>query len=335
MTRAAPSARSMLAIRYAAFGGPEVLEPEWIAVPRLGPDDILVALEAASVTPLDCKLRAGRMAAHFTPELPKIPGRDGVGVILAVGSEVKGFKPGDRVGVMAPPAAAAGTHAGAICCRAGQLVMLRAELGPVEATALINAGLSAWIAAETAGIRRGQRVLVHAGAGAVGGVLVQLAAHLGAQVTATCRASNRDHVRALGARAAVAYDTEDFTALPAQDIVFDLVGGEVHERSYRVLAPGGHLVWLTAAPIVDRGKEFGVRVSRAPVTDDPAVVAAIWRLAAQGIIRPQVAGRLPLVRAREAHRRLEAGEVTRGRLVLEIAGAVKAAAAVTDPSDGS
>ncbi|PKP85451.1 MAG: NADP-dependent oxidoreductase [Alphaproteobacteria bacterium HGW-Alphaproteobacteria-2] len=312
----------MLAIRYADHGGPEVLQPTHLPVMPPGPNDVLVALKAAGVSPLDCKLRAGLLAEHFTPELPKTPGRDGVGVVLATGAHVLGFTPGDRVGVMAPAAAAAGTYAGAILCSEGQLVALPDGVGAVEATTLINAGLSAWIAARTAGMRPGQRVLVHAGAGAVGSVLVQLAKHLGARVTATCRAANRDYVRGLGAERAIAYDAEDFTDLPPQDVVFDLVGGSVHERSYQVLAPGGHLVWLTAAPIIDRSAQFGVRVSRAPISDDPDAVAEVMRLVSLGRIRPQVAGRLPLAQAAEAHRCLEAGEVTRGRLVLDIEGAL-------------
>lgn len=317
---------TMLALRYADYGGPEVLVPEWLPVPRPGPGTVLVALRAASVAPLDWKLRAGLLAAHFTPDLPKIPGRDGAGVVLAVGDGVAGFAPGDTVGLMVPPPVAAGTYAGAVLAQPGQLVALPAALPAAEAVTLINAGLSAWIAAvRCADVQPGQRVLIHAGAGAVGGVLVQLCAHLGAQVTATCRAANRDYVLGLGAAQVVAYDTEDFTALPPQDIVFDLMGGAVHARSYKVLKRGGHLVWLTAAPITDEGAAHGVRVSRAPITDEPQAVAEIMALAARGIIRPQVADRLPLAQAAEAQRRQQAGAVTRGRLVLEINGALRGA----------
>ncbi|MCC6001183.1 MAG: NADP-dependent oxidoreductase [Pararhodobacter sp.] len=338
MTAQAPLPETMLAIRYADYGGPKVLQPEWLPVPRPGPGTVLVALAAASVAPLDWKLRAGLLSAHFTPDLPKIPGRDGAGVVLAVGAGVTEFAPGDKVGVMVPPPVAAGTYAGAVLAQPGQLVALPPTLRAAEAVALINAGLSAWIAAvRCADVQHGQQVLIHAGAGAVGGVLVQLCAHLGARVTATCRAANRDYVLGLGATQVVAYDTEDFTALPPQDIVFDLMGGPVHARSYAVLKRGGHLVWLTAAPITDEGAAHGVRVSRAPITDDPKAVARIMALAARGIIRPQVAARLPLAQAAEAQRRQQAGEVTRGRLVLDIADALRGADGkpFTAPWDGS
>lgn len=309
----------MLAMCYAAHGGPELVRAARLHVPRPGPREVLVALAAASVVPLDWKLRAGRLAAYFSPELPKVPGRDGAGRVLACGAEVSGFRPGDRVGVMVPPPVARGSYAGAVLAREEELVLLPLALPTLEAAALVNAGLSAWIAAvRCADVQPGQRVLVHGGAGAVGGVLVQLCAHLGAEVSATCRATNRDYVRGLGAARAVAYDAEDFTTLPAQDVVFDPIGGTVHDRSYEVLRPGGHLVWLTAAPIVERGAEYNVRVTRAPIRDERTPVAAVFDLAARGILRAQIAARMPLVQAGEAQRRLEFGQISRGRLVLEI-----------------
>ena len=308
----------MRAVWYTTHGGPEVLTHGTLPDPVAGPGQVLVGLQAASVAPLDWKLRTGLLSAHFTPVFPKIPGRDGAGVVLAC-DPATGFATGDAVGVMAPAPLGPGTCAERIAVPPGHLVRLPQGLGMVAAAAVINAGLSAWIAAvRTADVQPGARVLVHSGAGAVGGVLVQLCRHLGADVTATCRAANRDYVMSLGAGRAVAYDTEDFTTLPTQDIVFDLMGGTVHAQSYAVLAPGGHLVWLTAAPIIDRGTEFGVRVCRAMISDDAEAVGQIMALVAQGVIVPQVADTLPLAEAAEAQRRLAAGEVTRGRLVLTI-----------------
>ncbi|MDO9523922.1 MAG: NADP-dependent oxidoreductase [Gemmobacter sp.] len=308
----------MKAVYYTQHGGPEVLTYGVLPDPVPGPGQVLVGLQAASVAPLDWKLRAGLLSAHFTPAFPKIPGRDGAGVVLSADS-ASGFAPGDRVGVMAPAPLAAGTCAERIAVNPSQLIRLPGGLGMVDAAAVINAGLSAWISAvRTADVQPGAKVLIHSGAGAVGGILVQLCKHLGAEVTATCRSTNRDYVQGLGATRAVAYDLEDFTTLPPQDIVFDLMGGAVHAESYRVLAPGGHLVWLTAAPITDQGAAYGVRVTRAMISDDAEAVEQIMALVAQGIIAPQVAGTLPLSQAAEAQRRLAAGEVTRGRLVLTI-----------------
>ena len=309
----------MRAIFYRGYGGTDALEFGELPDPVPGAGQVLVRLSAASVAPLDWKLRAGLLAAHFTPPLPKIPGRDGTGTVVSCGPDVEGYQPGDRVCVMAAPNRAAGTYAELIACDLTNMVPLPASLSFEEGAAIINAGLSAWISAvRTANVQPGQKVLIHSGAGAVGGLLVQLCRHLGAEVTATCRSSNTDYVRSLGATHAVAYDTEDFTSIEPQDIVFDLMGGEVHDRSYRVVKPGGHLVWLTALPIIDRGAEFSIRVTRAMISDDREAVASILELAASGVLRPQISRTMPLSQAAEAQRLMENGAISRGRLILSI-----------------
>lgn len=309
----------MKACFYRAYGGPEVLEYGELPDPVPAAGQVLVRLAAASVAPLDWKLRAGLLKAHFTPGFPKIPGRDGTGTIIALGTETAGFAMGDRVCVMAPPPLAAGTYAERIACNTTNVVKLPDAISMEDGAAVVNSGLSAWISAvRTADIKPGQKVLVHSGAGAVGGLLVQLCRHLGADVTTTCRDGNQAYVLSLGASRAIAYDREDFTAIEPQDIVFDLVGGEVHDRSYTVLKPGGHLVWLTALPIVDRGEEFGVRVSRAMISDDGEAVSAMLDLVAEGVIQPQISHLMPLAEASEAQMMMAAGTVTRGRIVLQI-----------------
>lgn len=307
---------TMRVARYARHGGPEVIELANLPVPAPGPGQVLVRLHAAGVAPLDWKLRAGLLAAHFTLTFPKVPGRDGAGVVVALGEGVD-LGPGTRVAVMAPPAGQAGTHATHTLADARLCVPLPDAVGFEDAAALINSGLSAWIAVmRTAAIQAGQRVLVQSGAGAVGGLMVQLCRHLGAEVTATSRADNMDYVRSLGAHRAVAYDRPWPDDIPPQDVVFDLMGGAVHDACYPLLRKGGHLVWLTAAPITDRGAEYGVTVTRAMIADNPQVVVEVLALAARGVLRAQVADRLPLDQAAEAQRRLAAGAVTRGRLIL-------------------
>jgi NADPH2:quinone reductase len=274
-----------------------------------------VAVKAASAVPIDWKLRAGLLQQYFQLKFPKIPGRDGAGLVTATGAGVDGMTAGVRVCVMAGHDRP-GTYAQGIAVPAAAVVPIPEKLSFVEASSLVNAGLSAWVCIEAAAVQAGMKVLVHGGSGAVGGVIVQLAHHLGAEVTATSRAANRDYVRSLGAARAIAYDEEDFGALRGQDVVFDLVGGDTHARSYPVLRKGGHLVFLVAAPIVERGAEFGVRVTRAMVADARAPVEKVLDLAARGIVRPPVAGMLPLREAARAHRMMENGEAMRGRLML-------------------
>ncbi|MFB9949673.1 NADP-dependent oxidoreductase [Rhizobium puerariae] len=306
----------MKAIQYEEHGTADVMRYVDLPDPVAGPGQILVKVEAASVTPFDWKLRAGHLRNHFTLPMPSVPGRDAGGIVVAVGEGAGEFRTGDRVAVMAGVFAQGG-YAEMIAVDEKHAVRIPDSLSTVEAVALANAGLSAWIAVLAAEVKSGDRVLVHAGAGAVGGLLVQLCHHLGAEVTATCRSTNRDYVLGLGADRVIPYDREDFSeALKDQDVVFDLMGGKVHDRSYRVLKKGGRLVWLVADPIDDRGAEFGVTVTRAMVADDKSALQAMMDLAGAGLIRPQVAGTMPLSEAAEAHRLMEKGAISRGRLML-------------------
>jgi NADPH:quinone reductase-like Zn-dependent oxidoreductase len=309
----------MQAICYDRYGGPEVLRCITVPDPEPGPGEVRVRLFAAGLAPVDTKLRAGMLQAFLPLRLPKIPGRDGVGLVDRLGAGVTTAALGDRVCVLADQLGA-GTSAEFLVCGVQRVVPRPPGLSTHQAAALLQPGLSAWIAVmETARIAPGMCVLVHGGSGAVGSLMVQLCRHLGAEVSATCRADNRDYVVGLGAARAIAYDREDFGTLRDQDVVFDLIGGETHARSYPVLRAGGHLVYLTAAPIVDRSADYGVRVTRAMITDQPAALQAVAQLAAQGVLRPAVARVFALADAALAHAELESGRATRGRVVLDIA----------------
>jgi NADPH:quinone reductase-like Zn-dependent oxidoreductase len=304
------------AIYYRHYGPANVLEYGDLPNPTPGPGQVLVKVEAASVSPFDWKLRAGLLKSHFDLPLPKVPGRDGAGIVVQLGEGVEGFTVGDRVCLMASIFSQGG-YAQMIACDAAVTALVPDPLTTVEAAALVNAGLSAYTAAVcTADVRAGQKVLIHAASGAVGGLLVQLCKHLGAEVTGTCRAANRAYVLGLGAHRVIAYDTEDFSELRDQDVVFDLVGGQVHNHSYAVLKSGGLLVWLVADPIVERSAEFGVTVKRAMISDDGEVLKTLMALAQEGILVPQVSRTMPLSLAAEAHRLVAVGAVSRGRLVL-------------------
>jgi NADPH:quinone reductase-like Zn-dependent oxidoreductase len=308
----------MQAIQYLSYGPANVLHLAELADPEPGSGEVRVRIEAAGVAPIDAKLRAGLLQQHFTLTFPKIPGRDGVGIVDKVAADVMDVKVGDGVCVLVP-ALGAGTHAQAVVCRAAQTVARPHGLATAQAAALLQPGVSAWIpVVEVARVAAGMRVLIHGGAGAVGGLMVQLAHHLRAHVTATCRAQNVDFVAALGADAVIAYDAQDFGELRGLDVVFDLIGGETHDRSYPVLRRGGHLVYLTAQPIIDRGHEFGVRVTRAGILPGGPVLAAVAALADRGIWQPLVSCVLPLREAVRAHLAYERGEVSRGRVVLRV-----------------
>lgn len=307
----------MKAVRFERYGGPDVLKLVDLPDPVPDPGEIAIEVRAASVIPGDWKLRAGHLTDLFDITLPKVPGRDGAGVVAATGPGVDRFKVGDEVCFVCQHVES-GSYAERVVRPVDAVVPKPQALSFTEAAALMHAGVCAWIAvAETAAVRAGERVLIHGGAGAIGGQAVQVASYLGADVAATCHSRNRDYVRSLGADRVIAYDLEDFRELAGPtDCVIDLIGGEVHARSYDVLVQGGRLIWLIAAPFEDRAAAHGVSIRQAEIHDDPQVLAKVVELAAEGLLNAQVSQTLPLQDAAEAHRLLEAGVNSRGRIVL-------------------
>lgn len=309
----------MKAICYEHFGGPEVLRLAEMSEPEYGGGDVLIDVAAASVTPGDWMLRAGHLQDLIPITFPKIPGRDGAGTVSAAGENVGAFAPGDRVCFVAKRTEQGG-NAERIARPADDVVRMPDGLEFTDAAALMHAGVCAWIAlVETAGIESGMHVLIHGGAGAIGGMAVQIARHLGARVSATCRAANTDYALGLGADAVIAYDEADFAEVVSDvDVVLDLVGGDVHDRSCRALRPGGVLVFLIAEPFEDRSAAYGVELRQAMIYDDRSVLERVVALAADGAITPQVSRVMALSEAADAHRLTESGRNTRGRIVLSI-----------------
>ena len=306
----------MRALLYASFGGPDVLRVGEVEDPSPGRGEVLIRVRAASVGPGDCKLRAGLLQAHFSISFPKIPGRYGAGEVVALGPDVDAIRIGDRV-AFAAAHDENGSCAEMIVRPRGKIASAPANVTFPEAAAVIHEGVCAVSALGSANVGAGSRLLVHGAAGAVGGACVQLARHLGAVVTATCRECNRDYVHALGAHFVIPFDREDFSRTMAdQDVVIDTQGGEVHERSYRVLKRGGRLVYLNAAPIEDRGAGHGVIVMNAIIEDSHAALSRVCRLVETGVLKPRVAMVLPLAEGALAHRLVESGAVKRGRMIL-------------------
>ena len=309
----------MKAIQYATFGSPDVLELCDIVRPIPGPGEVRVDLEAVAVLPVDHKLRSGALTTFFDVALPKIPGRDGVGTIGALGPGVDYAKVGDRVAVVAGHHEQ-GTYAQSIVRTQDTLVPVPKALTSPTAAALIHAGMCCLTCLEdVVALSPGMRILIHGGAGAIGALAIQFAKFRGAFVATTCRASNRSYVAMQGADQVFAYDEEDFSQIDDRfDIVFDLIGGEVHRQSYKVLRSGGHMVCLRAAPIEDLSEDHGVTTTVAQLNETPKLMARVMALGAQGVLRGQVRATMPLAAAAEAHAAMEAGRVTQGRLILEI-----------------
>jgi len=309
----------MRVVAFERHGGPDVLTVQERPQPEPGPGEVLIAVRAVVVGPGDCKLRAGMLRRHFEVPLPKIPGRYGAGTIAAVGPGGDPARIGQSV-VFSTLHTESGACAEFVVRAQEKAVPAPAGMSAAETAAMIQGGVCAYTGLlEVGSVRRGARILVHGGAGAVGSAAVRLGSHLGTEVTATCRVDDREFVQALGARRVVAYDREDFASVVSdQDLVFDTLGGDTHRRSYPVLKRGGTLVYLNADPIEDRGAEFGVRVLNARIDDRPEILSAVCRLAAAGVFVGEVGRALPLEAAAEAHRLVESGQIRRRRVVLTL-----------------
>lgn len=306
----------MRAVWYEDYGPPSVLRVGERDTPEPGVGQLRVRLLASALAQIDVKLRAGALREHFALSLPKVPGRDGVGVVEAIGPGVAGWRLGDAVCVLAAPLDD-GTSASHIVCDATRVVPRPEALTLAQSAALLQPGVSAWAAVTTAALQPGMRVLVHGGSGAVGALVLQHARALGVHTVATCRHDHLDHTLAQGADAVIAYDREDFDHLRGLDVVFDFVGGHTHARSYPLLRPGGTIVYLVAAPFEDRGAAHGVKVVRAVVSDAPEALRGVAHAAREGFYRPLVSHSVPLSEVAAAHAALENGQVQRGRIVFE------------------
>lgn len=308
----------MKAILIRSYGGPEVLEYAEAPEPMPGPNDIVVEVHAASVNPVDCKMREGQVRQYGDIKLPRILGRDFSGVIAAVGAGISDLRPGDAVFGIADRLRD-GSHAESHIIDAGLVAKKPRALSHITTAALGVAAASALAALETtAPVKAGDRVLIHAGAGGVGHYAIQYARKKGAHVIATARAANHDFVKACGAQEAIDYTAVDFAAAVKDcDIVLDTLGGEAHARSMACLKPGGTLVYLNAAPLPAGAGRGDIRVVNAPVRGGRAAMERIGQLAAEGVLKPHVTATFPLERSAEAYAMVQTGR-TRGKVVLTV-----------------
>ncbi|MFI6262226.1 NADP-dependent oxidoreductase [Micromonospora sp. NPDC051006] len=310
----------MRAIQQESYGGPEVLRLAEVARPQPIPTEVLVRVVAAGVNPIDGKTRAGGGFAPVVGPPPFIPGWDLSGVVAETGYGVTRFRPGDEVYGLPSFPRRAGTYAEYIAVPARQLAHKPATVGHVVAAALPLVGLTAWQLVEAAEVRPGQRVLVHAAAGGVGHLAVQIAKARGAYVIGTARAERHMFVRSLGADEVVDYTTTRFEdAVRDIDVVVDLVGGETRLRSLDVLRPGGLLIPVPRGGPDPTGPatERGLRVMPIIVEPDHVGLTELAALVDAGALRVTVSSTRPLAEAADVHRAMEAGGAT-GKTVLVV-----------------
>ncbi|MFI6694665.1 NADP-dependent oxidoreductase [Streptomyces sp. NPDC050433] len=309
--------------------------------PQVGADDVLVRIHAASVNPLDLKLRDGAFKAILPYRLPLILGNDFAGEVVQAGPAVTRFTVGDEV-YARPDKDRIGTFAELIAVHQDDVALKPAGLTMEEAASLPLVALASWQAlVDRAQVRPGQKVLIHAGAGGFGTIAVQLAKELGAYVATTASTAKVDLVKGLGADVVVDYTKQAFeTVLDGYDVVVDTLGGETLAKSLQVLKPGGKVIGIAGPPDAAFARELGanvflrlamsalsfrtrLRAKRRHVTysflfmkADGDQLRDLTMLVDAGKIRPVVDRVFPFDQTREAMEYVEKGRAKAGKVVI-------------------
>lgn len=248
----------MKAIAIEKYGNNDVLQLKDLPIPEFNDNEVLVEIHAASINPVDFKIRDGGLKLLVPYKFPLILGNDFSGIIAKVGKNVRKFKVGDEVYARADKLKI-GTFAEYIAINQEHISLKPKNISMEEATSIPLVGLTAWQAFfEKSDLKQGTKVLIHAGSGGVGTIAIQLAKSFGAYVATTTSTKNVDWVKDLGADVVIDYKKEDFSEkLKDYDLVFDTLGGKDLKKSFKVLKKGGDLVTVSGLPDAKFADEFG------------------------------------------------------------------------------
>lgn len=301
------------------FGGPEQLRIEDRPRPVPNDGEVLIKVQASSINPIDFKTRDGLGVNRGWPEtvFPLILGWDISGTIVE--SRADGFDEGNEVFGMPRFPLAADCYAEYVTAPAAEMTRKPDNVSHVDAAAVPLAALTAWQAMfVTAGLEAGQSVLIHAGAGGVGHLAIQLAKVKGAHVTTTCSAGNAAFVDQLGADVIVDYTTTDFTDVVSDmDVVFHTIPAELRPKSYATLKAGGHLVAITGPVPPEELEEYGVKAEFITVRPNGGQLGEIAQLMEGGAVKVNVEATYALDEIARAHQHVEGGH-TRGKVVIDL-----------------
>jgi len=310
--------RTMKAVCIYGYGGPEVLVYEDAPRPHPGDGEVLVRVHAAGINPVDWKIREGHLKEMLHHTLPLILGWDVSGVVETAGAGLARLKVGDEV-FSRPDISRDGAYAEFIVIKESDVALKPKSIDHLHAAALPLAGLTAWQTLfDAGGLAAGQRVLIHAAAGGVGHVAVQLAKWKGAHVIGTAAAKNHEFLRKLGVDQVVDYNTERFEeVVQPVDVVLDTIGGDTQERSWKVLKRGGILVSIAAPPPAATAAAHGVRQAFVFTQPNAGQLAEIARLADAEKLKAIVETILPLSDATRGQELSQRGH-TQGKIVLRV-----------------
>ncbi len=310
--------KTMKAVCIYSYGGPRVLVYEDAPFPHPGDGEVLVRVHAAGINPVDWKIREGHLRGMLHHTLPLVLGWDVSGVVEAIGFGVSRLKVGDAV-FSRPDISRDGAYAEFIVIRESEVALKPKSIDHLHAAALPLAGLTVWQTLfDAGGLSSGQRVLIHAAAGGVGHLAVQLAKWKGAHVIGTASARNHDFLRKLGVDEVVEYETVRFEeAVQPVDVVLDTLGGDIQERSWKVLKPGGILISIASPPPAGIAAAHGVRQAFVFTQPNAAQLALIATLVEAEKLKAIVETILPLSDATRGQELSEHGH-TRGKIVLRV-----------------
>jgi NADPH:quinone reductase-like Zn-dependent oxidoreductase len=313
-----PNMRTMKAIQIEAFGGPEVLRLKELPVPQAGPGEVLLRVRAASVNPVDYKIRSGTYPPVKADRLPYVLGRDVCGDVESRGAGATAFVEGDAL--YANFGLERGGYAEYVVVKESEASHKPRTLDAVGAAAVPLAGLTAWQGLfQHGGLKAAQRVLIHGGSGGVGHFAIQFAKAKGAYVITTASGEGIDFVRKLGADEVIDYRNVRFeTEVHDLDMVFDLIGGETQDRSWALLKPGGILVSTLGPPSVEKAAAHGVRSAGYRAEARGADLTEIGALVDAGKVKPMVTKTFALKDAAAAQEFVEAQHPL-GKVVLTVA----------------
>lgn len=307
----------MRAVVYEEFGGADMLRVVERPEPHIGADAVVVKVAAASLNPVDYKIREGYLRGLLDVHFPAVPGWDVAGTVVKAGLDTPELAVGDEVlAYVRKDIVQEGTLAEYVSVPVRTAAKKPAGLSFEEAAALPLAGLTALQSIRRAGLTEGSTVLVHAAAGGVGSIAVQLAVHAGARVVGTASPGNHDYLRSIGAEP-IAYgdglvDAARAAAPDGYDVILDYVGGQAVETAPALLRHGGTIASITDARARDElgGQYVWVR-------PDSADLAHLAGLVARGVVRVEIAQTFDLEHAADAYRALETGH-TRGKIVVTV-----------------
>jgi NADPH2:quinone reductase len=314
----------MRAIAIAKFGGREALQIIDLPRPQPGPGEILVQIKAAGVNPVDWKIREGLLQGRLPHQFPITLGWDAAGVIQQVGSDIHDYKVGDEVfAYCRKEIIHDGSYTEYITLTPRHLARKPANLSWEEAAAVPLSALTAYQSLfESILLKKTEVILIHAGAGGVGGYAIQLARETGATIITTASSSNHDYVRRLGAQEAIDYRKDDFVTVLRRrfphgiDAVFDTVGGETQVKSLKVLKDGGRLTSLLAIQ-AEVKEQTRYKIGYVFVHPDASQLDKLRDLIETEKLKVQLTTVLPLEQAAKAHEIIETGHA-QGKIVLRV-----------------